>query len=125
MKTIRQIHHLPATPPEVYTALTNPFTIELWSGYSAIMSTETGSEFSIFEGDIMGKNLEFRENKMIKQQWYFEGENDVSIVTLILKPDKNNTIIEVLHENVPDEVFEEMTEGWRKIYFQSLKRFFK
>jgi activator of HSP90 ATPase len=125
MKTIRQTHHLQATPIEVYIALTNPFTIELWSGYPAKMSTESGSEFSIFEGDIIGKNLDFKENEKIQQQWYFDGEKNKSFVTLTLKPDKNNTIVEVLHENVPDEVYEEMMEGWKKIYFGSLKRFFK
>jgi activator of HSP90 ATPase len=125
MKTIRQKHHLPATPVELYTALTNPFTIELWSGYPATMSTEPGSEFSMFEGDIIGKNLEFKENEQIKQQWYFEGEDKESIVTINLIPDRNNTIIEVLHENVPEQVYEEMLDGWKKIYFGSLKRFFK
>jgi activator of HSP90 ATPase len=125
MKTIRQIHHLQATPEEVYTALTNPFTIELWSGYPAIMSVLPGSEFSIFDGDIVGKNIDFKENKKIKQQWYFEGENEESMVTISLKADKNNTVVEVLHENVPDSVFDEMTDGWKKIYFGSLKRFFR
>ena len=125
MKTIRQKHHLPATSNEVYIALTNPFTIELWSGYPATMSTEPDSEFSLFEGDIIGKNLAFKINEQIQQEWYFEGEKNKSIVTLNLMPDKNNTIVEVLHENVPDEVYEEMMEGWRKIYFGSLKRFFK
>jgi len=105
--------------------LTNPFTIELWSGYPATMSTEPDSEFSLFEGDIIGKNLAFKINEQIQQEWYFEGEKNKSIVTLNLMPDKNNTIVEVLHENVPDEVYEEMMEGWRKIYFGSLKRFFK
>lgn len=124
MQLIRQKHHLPATPEEVYIALTNPFTIELWSGYPAQMSTEVGSEFSLFEGDIVGKNLAFEENKMIKQQWYFEGEEEESIVSLHLKPEKNNTIVELKHTNIPDEVYEEMLEGWKKMYFSSLKRFF-
>lgn len=124
MKIIRQKHHLPATPEEVYIALTNPFTIELWSGYPAQMSTEPGSEFSIFEGDIVGKNLAFEENKMLKQHWYFEGEEEESIVSIRLKPEKNNTVVELTHTNVPDEVYEEMLEGWKKMYFNSLKRFF-
>ena len=46
------------------------------------MSTEPGSEFSIWEGDIVGKNLEFEENKLLKQHWYFEGEPEESIVTI-------------------------------------------
>jgi len=122
---IKLKHHIPATTEEVYLALTNPFTIELWTGFPAEMSTEPGSEFSLFEGDIVGKNLEFKENKLIKQQWYFEGEENDSIVTLMLKSEKNNTLIELLHENVPEEVFEEMLQGWKTIYFKALKRFFK
>jgi activator of HSP90 ATPase len=125
MKTIRQKHHLSAPANEVYIALTNPFTIELWSGYPAVMSTEQGSEFSLFEGDIVGKNLEFKVNEQILQQWYFDGEKNKSFVTLNLIPDKNNTIVEILHENIPDEVYEEMVDGWKKIYFGSLKNFFK
>lgn len=125
MKNIRQKHHITATVEEVYLALTNPLTIELWSGYPAEMSTEAGSEFSLFEGEIVGKNLEFKANRLIKQHWYFEGEPVDSIVTISLKPEKNNTVIELLHENVPDSVAEEMENGWKKIYFGSLKRFYK
>jgi activator of HSP90 ATPase len=125
MKNIKQMHHISASTEEVYRALTTPFTIELWSGYPAKMSTETGSEFSLFHGDIVGKNLEFRENELIKQHWYFEGEGKESIVTISLKPEKNNTVVELSHLNVPDEVYEEMLTGWKKYYFGSLKHFFK
>ncbi len=54
----------------LYSALTNPFTIELWSGYPAVMSTEPGSEFSLWEGDITGKNLEFVQDRKVVQEWY-------------------------------------------------------
>jgi activator of HSP90 ATPase len=125
MKTIRQKHHLAASPAEVYMALTNPFTLELWSGYPAEMSTIPGSEFSLFEGNIVGKNLAFEENRLLRQQWYFEGEQEESIVTIQLKAEKKNTVAELSHINVPDEVYEEMLEGWKKHYFGALKRFFK
>jgi activator of HSP90 ATPase len=125
MKIIRQKHHISAKPEEVYLALTNPFTIELWSGYPAEMSTTPGSEFSLFEGDIVGINLSFEENRLIRQRWYFEGEKEDSIVTIQLKAEKNNTVAELTHLNVPDEIYEEMLEGWKKNYFGSLKRFFK
>jgi activator of HSP90 ATPase len=114
-----------ATTAEVYKALTNPFAIELWTGYHADMSTEKGSEFSLFEGDIVGKNIEFRQNELIRQQWYFEGEKEESIVTIRLFPEKNNTVVELIHTHVPNEVFDEMDNGWKKYYFGPLKRFFK
>lgn len=125
MKSIRQKHHIAAPPDEVYLALTNPFTIELWTGYPAEMSTNPGEEFSYYEGDIVGKNLEFKTDELIRQQWYFEGEEKESIVSLQLRPEKNNTVVELLHENVPEEVYEEMAMGWKKMYFEALKKFFK
>jgi activator of HSP90 ATPase len=125
LKTIKQTHHIQASVEEVYIALTNPFTIELWSGCTAVMSTDPDSEFSLFEGDILGKNLEFIENKLIRQQWYFEGDTDESNVTLLLIPDKSNTIIELTHTFVPENIYDEMVSGWKNIYFKSLKQFFK
>jgi activator of HSP90 ATPase len=125
MKTIKQIHYIPAPAEEVYAALTNPFTIELWSGYPAIMSAVPNTEFSLFEGDIVGKNIELIDNKLIRQRWYYEGELNESIVTIRLKPEKVNTVIELTHTNVPEEVYEEMVNGWKNIYFKSLKFFFK
>jgi uncharacterized protein YndB with AHSA1/START domain len=125
LKTIKQTHHIPAPIEEVYTALTNPFTIELWSGYPAIMSTVPGSEFSMLDEDIVGKNIEFIENELIRQRWYFEGDTDESIVSLRLKSEKTETIIELTHTNVPDQIYEEMILGWKNIYFKSLKQFYK
>lgn len=125
MKSIRQKHHIAAPPDEVYLALTNPFTIELWTGYPAEMSTTPGDEFSLYEGDIVGKNLEFKTNELIRQQWYFEGEEKESIVRLQLRPEKNNTVVELIHENVPEGVYEEMVHGWKRMYFEALKKFFK
>ena len=65
MKDYKKYFIINATPDEIYTALTNPFTIELWSGEEAIMSIEPGSEFSLFDGSIEGRNLEFETNKKI------------------------------------------------------------
>jgi uncharacterized protein YndB with AHSA1/START domain len=46
MKDFKKYYHISASPEEVYVALTNPLTIELWTGETALMSAEPGSEFS-------------------------------------------------------------------------------
>ncbi len=127
MKTFKKYFELPTSPDQVYLALTNPITIQLWSGAEAQMSTEEGSEFSLFDGDICGKNLEFEENKKIVQHWYFEGEPEESIVTFKLHPGKrpDSTSIELSQTNIPDEAFEDMIDGWNDIYFASLEEFFE
>lgn len=125
MKYLKQKHVITAPADEVYIALTNPFTIELWSGYPAQMSTDPGSEFSLWEGDIVGKNLAFEQDKMLKQQWYFDGQDEDSIVTITLTQKGENTHAEVEHTNIPDEAYLEMKEGWKNHFFGTIKKFFK
>jgi len=125
MKDFKKYYHLTATPEEVYIALTNPLTIELWTGESAEMSTEPGSEFSMWEGSIVGKNLEFEEGKKIVQQWYFDGQPELSIVTIKLHADKSDTSVELKHTNIPDGEYDEFAEGWDNSYFGALAEFFE
>jgi activator of HSP90 ATPase len=124
MKTFKKTFKINAEPSDVYSALTNPFTIELWSGYPAQMSTEPGSEFSLWEGDISGKNLEFIENRKVVQEWYFGNQSEKSIVTIIISPDRDNSFVTVEHSNIPDEDFKDISEGWREYYFDAISNFF-
>ena len=114
-----------AEAQDVYAALTNPFTIQLWSGYEADMSTEPGSEFSLWEGDISGKNLEFEENKKIVQQWYFGEQEEPSIVTIKIFEDTNRCQVELVHTNIPEEDFADICEGWDNYYLGAIKEFFE
>ena len=67
MKDYKKYYLLSGKPEEVYNALTNPATIQLWSGEPAEMSTEPGSEFALWDESISGKNLEFIPGKKIVQ----------------------------------------------------------
>jgi len=125
LKDFKKYYTLPATPEEVYLALTNPLTLELWTGEEAQMSTEPGSEFSLWDGSISGRNLEFEQDKKIVQQWYFEGESDNSIVTIKLHHTKNNhTSVELRHTNIPDKEYDDFASGWDNSYFGALEEFF-
>lgn len=125
MKDYKKYFILEATPDEVYLALTNPLTIHLWSGEEAVMSTEPGSDFSLWEGSIIGKNLVFEQGRKIVQQWYFDGVTSESIVTLKLHSHKKGTSVELTHTNIPDDDYEDMVEGWNNLYFASLTEFYQ
>ncbi len=124
MKNYKKYYTIPAPPQEVYLALTNPLSIKLWTGGEAEMSTEVDSEFSLWDGDILGKNLEFVENKKIVQQWYFDGQDEPSIVTIKLHEHQKGTSVELLHTNIPDDNFDEFVDGWDSSYFAELVEFF-
>lgn len=126
-KNFKKYYELPTDPEQVYLALTNENTIYLWSGAEATMSTEPGSEFSLWNGDIVGKNLEFELNKKIVQQWYFDGVTDESIVTLKLHQGKKpgTTSVELNHVNIPADEYDSFVDGWNDAYFGSLQEFFE
>ena len=125
MRDYKQYYILNEPPEIVYLALTRPDTIALWTGYEATMSTEEGSEFSLWDGNIVGKNLSFEKNKKIVQQWYFGDQLEDSIVTIILHPHKKGTSIELRHINIPEEAYEDMVNGWDNAYFGSLQEFYE
>ncbi len=124
MKDYKKYYSIPATPEEVYSAITIPFTIELWTGEAAVMSTEPGSEFSMWDGSISGLNIEFEPGKKVVQQWYFGEQEEASIVTIKLHPDKNGTSAELRHTNIPDDAYDDIVEGWTDSYFGGLIEFF-
>ncbi|MEO7768532.1 MAG: SRPBCC family protein [Ferruginibacter sp.] len=124
MKDFKKYYIIPASPEELYLALTLPATIQLWTGEEAEMSSEPGSEFSLWEGSIVGKNIAFEPGKKIVQHWYFGDQEDESIVTIKLHPHKQGTSVELLHTNIPDEAYDEMVEGWDDNYFGLLVRFY-
>ena len=125
MKDFKKYYILNATPEEVYAALTNPYTIQLWSGEPATMSTEPNSEFSLWQGSIEGINLEFEKDKKIVQQWFFGEQAEASIVTIKLFEDKNKTSLELRHTNIPDDDYESIVAGWNDVYIGSLVEFYE
>jgi activator of HSP90 ATPase len=124
MKSIKRTFKIKAEPSDVYAALTNPYTIELWSGYPALMSSEPGSEFSLWEGDITGRNLEFIQDKKVVQEWYFGDQTERSIVTITISADREDSMVTVEQTNIPDEDFGSISEGWSENYFEAISSFF-
>lgn len=125
MKTYHKYYKIKGSPEEIYNALVKPFAISLWTGAKTQMEEKAGTEFSLFDGDITGINLEFELNKKIVQEWYFGDQEEKSIVTFQLEEDKIYTRIELTHTNIPDDVFDEMKFGWDNYYFGGLKEFFE
>lgn len=125
MKDYKNYYIISASPEDLYLALTNPATIQLWTGEEATMSTEEGSEFSLWEGSITGKNISFEKDRKLVQQWYFGDEEAESLVTMILHPHKQGTSLELRHTNIPNEAFNDITEGWNDVYMAALTDFYE
>lgn len=125
MKDFKKYYIIAAPPEEVYLALTLEHTIRLWTGDTAEMKAEPGTEFSLWDGNIVGKNIEFEPGKKIVQQWYFGDSVEESIVTIKLHPDSKGTSLELRHNNIPDDDYDDIIDGWDNIYMGSLQDFYE
>ncbi len=125
MKSIKRYYTINAEPKDVYNALTNKKMLEIWTGEKAEMEPVQGSEFSLWDGSISGVNLEIIENEKIVQQWFFgEATEEKSVVTLKIHPHKKGTSVELSHTNIPDDAYENISDGWDEDYFGSLNELF-
>jgi activator of HSP90 ATPase len=125
MPDFKKYFDIPAPPDEVYRALTNPLALQLWTGGPVEFEAVPGTEFALWDDSICGCNLEFVEDKMIKQEWYFGEEVQDSIVTIKLHAKGQTTSMEVQHVNIPAADYNDIVGGWQDLYIASLINFFK
>lgn len=125
MKHFKKHFNLNGTPEDVYNALVNPVMLEIWTGEPAIMSEEPGSEFSLWDGSITGRNIGFSKNKLIVQEWFFGEQDEPSLVTIKLHPKGKGTTLELIHTNIPDDAYENIVEGWLSDYMGGLNQLFE
>lgn len=125
MKTFKKYFLINARPEQVYRGLTHPLALQLWTGAPAEMSEEPGSSFSLWDGAITGTNISFESGKRIIQHWDFGDQAEPSVVTITLHHHQKGTSAELVHQNIPDDAWEEITEGWVESYFNALQEFYK
>lgn len=125
MKDFKKYTIITAPPEDIYLALTTEITARLWTGDEVSINAVVDGEFSLWDGAIVGKFLELTPSTKIVQQWYFEEDQEPSIVTIKLHPHKRGTSFEVQQTNIPDEAYDDLVEGWENIYLASLLDFYE
>lgn len=121
MKTIKQTYLINASLSKVWQALVDPKIINDWGGGLAKMSDKEGEEFSLWGGDIHGKNIAVVPNNKLVQAWKEKDWKDYSKVTFILREEGDKTKVELLHEDVPDSSAKAIENGWKEYYLGPLK----
>ena len=111
MRNFKKTFHIDAEPSDIYAALTNPYTIELWSGYPAIMPSKAGEEFNMWDGDICGRIIDLVPNRKVVQEWYFGDREVESQVTITINGNGGKTAVTVVHTNIPVEDYQNIEEG--------------
>lgn len=122
MKTIKQTYLIKASIDKVWQALVDPKIIDGWGGGPSKMSEEEEFKFSLWGGDIYGKNIKVIKGKQLVQEWVSGDWEQPSIVTFKLSEKKGKTNVELVHENIPDDEAKNIDDGWKRYYLGPLKK---
>ena len=125
MKIIKQAYEINSPVEKVWEALVDPKKINGWGGGPAKMSADKGFEFSLWDGEIYGENLDVIPEKLLVQEWWSKTDNwDASTkATFKLTSRNGKTKLELIHENVPDKSESDIDSGWKDFYLGPLKAY--
>lgn len=123
MKKIKKIYRINSSIEKVWQALTDPKAIDRWGAGPAEMSEELGFEFSLWGGEVYGKNIEVIPGKKLVQEWFGGRWDKPSIATFKLTSKADETVIDFTQTDVPDAEFSDIEQGWEDYYMGPIKDF--
>jgi activator of HSP90 ATPase len=123
MRTIRQTVYFKATPNEIYETLMDSQKHAELAGAEARISKKVGGKFSIYDGEIEGVNLELVPDKRIVQSWRYSDwpEGHYSKATFLLEENQGGTKLTFTQSEVPEDKYEDVSQGWHDYYWQPMK----
>jgi len=125
-RSIHQEEDFKASPARIYEALLDARQFTAMSGgLAASIQREAGGIFSIFDGHIVGRNLELVPNRRIVQAWRVVPwpEGIYSIARFELNARGSGTRIVFDHTGFPPTLAEHLLSGWNEHYWDALRKY--
>jgi activator of HSP90 ATPase len=114
-----------ASPQRIYEVLLDSKQFAACTGMPAEIDSKEGGGFSMFGGQIVGRNVELVPNQRIVQAWRpaHWDPGIYSIVRFELKPQGSETLLILDHTGFPEGDFDHLSSGWQNHYLEPLKKF--
>jgi len=122
--SIRQSVEIKASPHDVYEALMDPEKHSEFTGDRVVIERKVNGKFSAFGGYAKGKFRELIQDKRIVQTWRANDwrKDDVSTITITLKPTETGTSLEFIQTDVPEKFAEGVSQGWHEFYWKPMRK---
>jgi len=122
-KTIHQTVTFKASPHELYEMLMDSKKHAQIVDADAEIRKKVGAKFRIYGGEIEGVNLELVPDKKIVQSWRYSDwpEGHYSKATFLLEESKGSTKLTFTQAEVPEALYEDVSQGWKDYYWQPMK----
>ena len=86
------------------------------------MNEKVGTEFSLWGGDIKGKNTKVITDKLLKQDWNGGDWEKPSKLEFKLSETKGVTKVELTQTGIPEKEFDDIADGWTRYYLGEIKK---
>ena len=122
-RIIQQSITLPAPADVLFDAYLNPVAHSAITGFPVTIGAEAGADFRAFNGQLSGTILSIVRSTLIVQSWRstkFHDDDPDSTLVLMFTPEPEpagHGRVDLVHLDVPDHDFQDVTEGWSKYYW--------
>lgn len=123
MKNLRQTYHIKAPVELVWQVLTEPKHIKGWGAGPAKMQAKVNTKFTLWGGDIYGKNIRVKKPALLQQDWFAGEWSKASFVSIQLTKERAGTKVTLVHRNIPDKSAPGIRSGWKDYYFGPLTEY--
>ena len=124
--SLHQEVDLPAGPHRIYAPLLDSKQFAAFSGAAATIDPAPGGAFSMFGGQITGRNVELVPDQRIVQAWrpgsWSPGVYSIAKFELAAMGSRTRVILD--HTGFPEGKFAGLDSGWHERYWERLKKFF-
>ena len=123
--SLHQEVELKASPHRIYEILLDSKQFSAFSGEPAEINHDVGGAFSMFDGKIVGRNVELVPDQRIVQAWrpaYWE-PGIYTLVKFELKEQGSQTKVVLDHTGFPEGNFGHLDSGWRAHYWERLAKY--
>lgn len=111
---------------DFYRALIDTQMLQAFTQSNAICEAKVGGQFVLFAGNVEGSFIDLKENELIRQRWRFKGwpNGHYSEVTIKIEQRSDDTLVSLKQTSIPISDYERTENGWRRFYFDAMKRTF-
>jgi activator of HSP90 ATPase len=123
--SLHQEGNLKLPPAAIYELLLDSKQFAAFSGMPAEIDAKAGGAFSLFQGMIVGRNIELVPGQRIVQAWRPASwvPGNYSIVKFELKPSSSGTTVILDHTGFAPGLYDHLSMGWEDHYWEPVKKF--
>ena len=115
-----------SSPQRFYEVIVDQKQFAAFTGLPATIDATAGGAFSMFGGQIVGRNVELVPSQRIVQAWRPSHWDPgiYSIVHFELKPRAQQCTLVFDHTSFPAGDYDHLDWGWKNHYWEPLKKYF-